>query len=160
MIHGPCGTLNRNSPCMVDGQCTKGFPKQFLQCTEQGNDSYPKYRRRKPDDGCCTGTINMRQYGQQIEQEVTNQWVVPYNPFLLRQFNCHINVEICSSIKSIKYVHKGNGPGGVRTAAHRAGRQPRAAKPAQGSGRDRPVTECQVRGQQQSSLEHPRTPHS
>ena len=74
MIHGPCGTLNRNSPCMVDGQCTKGFPKQFLQCTEQGNDSYPKYRRRKPADGCSTGTINMRQYDQQIEQEVTNQY--------------------------------------------------------------------------------------
>ena len=32
-------------------------------------------------------------------QVVTNQWVVPYNPFLLRQFNCHIN--------SIKYVTKG-----------------------------------------------------
>ena len=64
------------------------------------------YRRRKPDDGGSTGTINMRQYGQQVEQEVTNQWVVSYNPLLLRQFNCHINVEMCSSIKSIKYVLK------------------------------------------------------
>ena len=106
MIHGPCGALNRNSPCMVDRQCTKRFPKQFLECTEQGNDSYPKYRRRKPEDGGSTGKIMMRQDGKQVEQEVTNQWVVPYNPFLLRQFNCHINVEICSSINSIKYVLK------------------------------------------------------
>ena len=48
----------------------------------------------------------MRQDGKQVEQEVTNQWVVPYNPFLLRKFNCHINVEMCSSINSIKYVLK------------------------------------------------------
>ena len=106
MIHGPCGPLNRNSPCMIDQQCTKGFPKQFLQSTEQGNDSYPKYRRRKPEEGGNTGQILMRQDGQQIEQIITNQWVVPYNPFLLSQFNCHINVEICSSINSIKYVLK------------------------------------------------------
>ena len=56
--------------------------------------------------------------------------------------------------------HEGNGPGGVRTAAYRARAQPRAAKPAQGSGRDPPVSECQVCGQQRGSLAHPRTPHS
>lgn len=32
--------------------------------------------------------------------------VVPYNPWLLRQFDCHINVELCMSIKAIKYVIK------------------------------------------------------
>ena len=35
-----------------------------------------------------------------------NQWVVPYNPYLLRLFNCHINVEACRSIKSMKYLFK------------------------------------------------------
>nr|GEX03722.1 hypothetical protein [Tanacetum cinerariifolium] len=35
-----------------------------------------------------------------------NRWVVPYNPALLMMFNCHINVEVCSSIKSVKYVFK------------------------------------------------------
>ena len=35
-----------------------------------------------------------------------NQWVVPYNPYLLRTFNCHINVEACGSIKSVKYLFK------------------------------------------------------
>ena len=38
--------------------------------------------------------------------EITNKWVVPYNPFLLIQFKCHINVELCSSVKSIKFVLK------------------------------------------------------
>uniref|UniRef100_UPI0035901195 uncharacterized protein n=1 Tax=Myxine glutinosa TaxID=7769 RepID=UPI0035901195 len=106
MIHGPCGHLNQNSPCMRDRKCAKDFPKPFLQSTEQGNDCYPKYRRLKPEDGGHIGEINMHQLGRQLEQVVSNQWVVPYNPLLLRQFNSHINVEICSSISSIKYITK------------------------------------------------------
>ena len=35
-----------------------------------------------------------------------NSWVVSYNPFLLSKFNCHINVEICSDIKVVKYIYK------------------------------------------------------
>ena len=32
--------------------------------------------------------------------------MVPYNPILLMRYNCHINVEICCSIKSVKYLYK------------------------------------------------------
>ncbi|KAG7997505.1 hypothetical protein I3843_01G214600 [Carya illinoinensis] len=35
-----------------------------------------------------------------------NRWVVPYNPYLLATFDCHINVEICSTIKAVKYLYK------------------------------------------------------
>jgi hypothetical protein len=35
-----------------------------------------------------------------------NRWVLPYNPLLLMRYNCHINVEACCSIKSIKYIYK------------------------------------------------------
>jgi hypothetical protein len=35
-----------------------------------------------------------------------NRWVVPYNPYLIRTFNCHINVEACTSIKSVKHLFK------------------------------------------------------
>jgi hypothetical protein len=31
---------------------------------------------------------------------------VPYNPYILRLFNCHINVEACGSIKAVKYLFK------------------------------------------------------
>lgn len=45
----------------------------------------------------------MRCLGRQVEEEVTNQWVVPYNRFL-HHFDCHINVEICANILRIKYI--------------------------------------------------------
>jgi hypothetical protein len=35
-----------------------------------------------------------------------NSWVVPYNPFLLLKYNAHINVELCSTVKSVKYLYK------------------------------------------------------
>lgn len=38
--------------------------------------------------------------------DLNNRWVVSYHLVLLRNFNAHINVEITSSIKSIKYVCK------------------------------------------------------
>ena len=38
--------------------------------------------------------------------EMDNRNVIPYNAFLLKTLNCHINVEYCSSIKSIQYLFK------------------------------------------------------
>ncbi|GBM72301.1 ATP-dependent DNA helicase pif1 [Araneus ventricosus] len=37
---------------------------------------------------------------------IDNRWVVPYNPWLLKKFNAHINVEVCASVKSVKYLYK------------------------------------------------------
>lgn len=35
-----------------------------------------------------------------------NHWIVPYNMYLLTIFDCHINVEICCAIKTVKYLYK------------------------------------------------------
>ena len=95
MMHGPCGLNNPNSPCIVDGRCSKQFPKQFVEQTFAGSDGYPHYRRR--DDG---------KYVLENGVKLDNKYVVPYNPFLSKKYNAHINVEICSSIQSCKYLYK------------------------------------------------------
>ncbi|XP_062217825.1 uncharacterized protein LOC133918083 [Phragmites australis] len=96
MMHGPCGVLNRDCPCTKDRPtCKNHYPRPFNVTTLQGKDSYPVYRRR--DDG---------RHAMVRKHELDNRWVVPYNPYLLRLFNCHINVEVCSSIKAVKYLFK------------------------------------------------------
>jgi hypothetical protein len=35
-----------------------------------------------------------------------NRWIVPYNPHLIRRYKAHINVEICTTVQAIKYIHK------------------------------------------------------
>ena len=38
MIHGPCGELNENSPCMDRGRCSKQYPRILVPNTSTGND--------------------------------------------------------------------------------------------------------------------------
>ncbi|XP_050339716.1 uncharacterized protein LOC126766058 [Bactrocera neohumeralis] len=102
MIHGPCGPLNMNSPCMIDRKCSKRYPRPLTSDTITGNDGYPLYRRRSPNDNGHTAMIRM----QNQDIVIDNSWVVPYNPLLSKAFNAHINVEICNSVKSIKYICK------------------------------------------------------
>lgn len=104
MIHGPCGSYNPTSPCMKNGRCTKKYPRQFLEETISGGDGYPLYRRRKPNPDGIGFSTTVKVVNHDVE--VDNRWVVPYNPLLSKAFNAHINVEMCSSIKSIKYVCK------------------------------------------------------
>jgi hypothetical protein len=96
MMHGPYGALNPSCPCTKNRtSCKNYYPRPFCDSTSQGKDSYPRYRRR--DDGCKEMVR-----GHMLD----NRWVVPYNPYIIRTFNCHINVEACSSIKSVKYLFK------------------------------------------------------
>ncbi|PWZ30269.1 ATP-dependent DNA helicase PIF4 [Zea mays] len=82
MMHGPCGLLNPKCPCTKGrASCKNHYPRAFSNATSQGKDSYPIYRHR-------------------------DAWVIPYNPYLLRLFTCHINVEACGSIKAVKYLFK------------------------------------------------------
>ncbi|XP_072380799.1 uncharacterized protein [Diabrotica undecimpunctata] len=102
MIHGPCGTLNQNSPCMVDGKCSKRYPQTLISETITGNDGYPLYRRQSTADNGRSTIVKLNQ--QYIELD--NRWIVPCSPILSKTFKAHINVKSCHSVKSIKYICK------------------------------------------------------
>ena len=106
MIHGPCGKDNPKSQCMVDGKCSKGYPKPFQDITVHGGENiYPKYRRRRPDEGGFTAEIKIRDQAHK-EFVVDNSWIIPYNPVLLLKFQAHINLELVASVQGIKYLFK------------------------------------------------------
>ena len=86
MIHGPCGHMDANAPCMAERDggrvCIRNFPKLPQPETCVSDNAFPKYRRR------CVHKVNRRHY------DLSDQWVVPYNPYLLCKFDAHINVEL------------------------------------------------------------------
>jgi len=81
---------------MVDNSCSKNYPKEYSDETVYIADGgYPKYRR--PDNG---PVARVRTH------EVSNEFVVPHNPYLLAKYDAHINVEVCSTVKSVQYLYK------------------------------------------------------
>ncbi|WKY01339.1 hypothetical protein Q1695_015384 [Nippostrongylus brasiliensis] len=42
MIHRMCGLTNIHAPCMVNGTCSKKFPKDFRDAASLDDDGYPK----------------------------------------------------------------------------------------------------------------------
>ncbi|KAG6649191.1 hypothetical protein CIPAW_07G195500 [Carya illinoinensis] len=102
MMHGPCGILNPANICMdKDGICKNRYPKEFTANTTVETDCFPSYKRSN------NGVI-ARIRGKDLD----NRWVVPYNPYLVSKYNCHINVEICCTVKAVKslykYIYKGH----------------------------------------------------
>ena len=79
MVHEPCGSINFNSPCMQVDHCSKKYPKQYMAETQLGANSYPLYRRSSPENGGHVSTISMRIGGSQVDQQVDNRWIFPYN---------------------------------------------------------------------------------
>lgn len=94
MMHGPCGAFNQYAPCMENGQCKKKFPKEFANATDPHNNGYPLYRRRQEETAQVRGIT------------MDNRFVVPHSPYLCLKFNAHINVEVCTTVKAVKYIYK------------------------------------------------------
>ena len=61
---------------------------------------YPLYRRR------CLHSHKKYDSKGRVVFEFDDTWVVPYNPYLLYKYDAHINVEICNSVMSVKYMYK------------------------------------------------------
>ncbi|KAL0339251.1 UNVERIFIED_CONTAM: hypothetical protein Sangu_1447200 [Sesamum angustifolium] len=81
---------------MVDGKCSKHFPKKLSNQTIIDEDGFVSYKHRNnPSNTMILNGV-----------EIDNRWIVPYNRDLLVLFNAHINVEKCASPKLKKYMYK------------------------------------------------------
>ena len=94
MIHGSCGNLNLNSPCIIDGKCSRHYPNRFIKKYFFDDDHRPIYCRW--DDG---RVIKIRNF------DIYNRWIVPYNINLVK-YDAHITMELCTNGRTIKYLYK------------------------------------------------------
>ncbi len=95
MMHGPCGAVFPNAPCMEDGKCKKQYSRKFQSETVTNVNNYPIYQRK--DTGCTILVHGV---------ELDNCWVVPHNVYLSTKYDVHINVEVCNNIRAVKYLFK------------------------------------------------------
>lgn len=93
MIHGPYDEGNSSAPCMVNGKCSKHYPKKFSKQTTIDENGFVIYRRRNFEKKFLVNGV-----------EIDNQWV--YNHDLIVKYNAHINLERCVLTKLIKYLYK------------------------------------------------------
>ena len=73
-----------NAPCIKNGRCSSGFPKPLQENTTISANNKVHYKRVKSSD----------------------QWVVPYNPYILKKYDCHVNIEVCHGEAAVKYCTK------------------------------------------------------
>ncbi|XP_055860289.1 uncharacterized protein LOC129921730 [Biomphalaria glabrata] len=116
MIHNPCGEHDLNASCMKNHNgkihCRFDFPKPFQETTSLVDDEKPKLRRRydsrldqqSPEFSHELAVYRKDKSGRRITRD--NRHVAPYNAYLLKLFNCHINVEFVGSIRAVKYLYK------------------------------------------------------
>jgi len=95
MIYGPCNepeTMYQYS-CRknhIDGPCQRNYPREFNSSTTLNEGCFPNYRRRGECKGRYAGTKNI---DGNPNTYIDNQWVITYNPYLLRRYKSHINIE-------------------------------------------------------------------
>ena len=97
-IHKPCDRCNSAS-CHQNGCCRRKFPKPMADVTTIAGDRFPVYRRR----GHFVAYVN--DYNG-VSRAVTDEWVVPYSPFLTLRYRCHLNIECAAHINTFKYLYK------------------------------------------------------
>ena len=81
MMHGPCSDEHSDAPYIVEGKCSKHYPKDFCSKTCFEQDDYPEYARYE----------NGRTYTNHKDHTFDNCSVIPYNTYLSTRYHYHIN---------------------------------------------------------------------
>jgi len=117
MVHTHCIAHNGQALCMQGldpfavQSCRKGYPRSFRVETIINADGYPTYRRR---DTRQAYSVEVLRNGANVTAVIDNRRVVPYSPYLSLRYKGHINVEVCGSVKAVKYIDKYIYKGGDR----------------------------------------------
>uniref|UniRef100_A0A914H992 Helitron helicase-like domain-containing protein n=1 Tax=Globodera rostochiensis TaxID=31243 RepID=A0A914H992_GLORO len=92
--------------CLVDGKCTKHFPRPFAEQTVIDDRKVGvQYRRRPPAQSESERLQNPERFACAVSGK-DNRFVVPHNRFLALKYRSHINVEWIQGDACIKYVLK------------------------------------------------------
>ena len=110
MIHKPRGSHNVGAPCMQTNRdasirsCNKYYPQPFrTTATLNERSGRAEYCRTKSDDNPI---IRNKVGNSWVDVPVGNQWVVPYNLFLLLLLDCHVCVDVVTAASCAKYLYK------------------------------------------------------
>lgn len=100
--------------------CNKHFPQPF-RTTAIVNEKTGRAEYKRIIDNGDRPTIRQRVDGQWTDVEIGNEWIVPYNPYLLLRYWCHICFDIVTATSGIKYLFKYVVKGGDMARARVAG---------------------------------------
>ncbi|EEC77077.1 hypothetical protein OsI_15476 [Oryza sativa Indica Group] len=95
MIHGPCGEGHPSCACMVNGECSKNYPKEYCEKTTILQNGHVRYARPK-------NRISTKKNGVAVD----NAFVLLHNVDLCVKYQAHINVERVSRDGMEKYLFK------------------------------------------------------
>uniref|UniRef100_A0A0K0G3B6 ATP-dependent DNA helicase n=1 Tax=Strongyloides venezuelensis TaxID=75913 RepID=A0A0K0G3B6_STRVS len=106
MVHSRCDISKTKVSCWNEEKniCTKKFPEQYHKVTSITSKGKVNIKR----------SFNpLLDITDRFGNKVNNDFCVTYNPYLSLKYNSHINVKICESVLSpkylFKYTHKSNG---------------------------------------------------
>ena len=76
----------------------------FNNETHMDEGCFGVYRRRSPAEGGHAFKKRVKVGPNYVDVELDNRWIVPYSPYLLKRFGCHINMEFCATVVAVKYL--------------------------------------------------------
>ena len=109
MVHK--GTFNPSTPCMKTDSKTKKkyckmhYPQPFRsRLALNGKSGRAEYRRLDDEDNSTITCKNGE--NKTVETTTDNRSIVPYNPYLIMKYDCHICVDMVTGRAVIAYLYK------------------------------------------------------
>ena len=102
MVHKRCGAFQISSPCMQDDRnrsgvkvCGKRYPQPWRSAAAVNSNKSGRAEYRRRDTGWRKmSVLTEKVNGKYVESSATNQWIAPYNMWLLSKCNCHMCFDI------------------------------------------------------------------